>query len=45
MRLGRDRRLIVKAREWAERLMEEDGDVLAPLVQEAERSADHRGFA
>jgi ATP-dependent DNA helicase RecG len=45
VRLGRDRRLIVKAREWAERLMEEDGDVLAPLVQEAERSADHRGFA
>jgi len=44
-RLGRDRRLITKAREWAERLEQEDEDVLAPLGREAGRVADHRGFA
>jgi ATP-dependent DNA helicase RecG len=44
-RLVRDRPLIAKAREWAERLAAADKDVLAPLKQEAERVADRRGFA
>jgi ATP-dependent DNA helicase RecG len=44
-RLARDRHLISKAREWAERLQDEDEEVLAPLGREAERIANHRGFA
>jgi ATP-dependent DNA helicase RecG len=44
-RLGRDRALIAKAREWAERLAGEDDDVLGPLGREAEHVEDHRGFA
>jgi ATP-dependent DNA helicase RecG len=44
-RLTRDRKLIAKAREWAERLLDGDEDVIAPLGREAERIADHRGFA
>jgi ATP-dependent DNA helicase RecG len=44
-RLARDRHLISKAREWAERLEDEDEEVLAPLGREAERIANHRGFA
>jgi ATP-dependent DNA helicase RecG len=45
VRLGRDRKLIVKARELAERLLAEDEEILHPLGREAERIADHRGFA
>ena len=45
VRLGRDRHLIVRAREWAELLAEEDGEAVAPLLEEAERLEDHRGFA
>jgi hypothetical protein len=37
--------LIVQAREWAERLAGEDGETLAPLLEEAQRIEDHRGFA
>jgi ATP-dependent DNA helicase RecG len=44
-RLLRDRGLIAKARAWAERLDDEDAAVLGPLVLEAERVEDHRGFA
>jgi ATP-dependent DNA helicase RecG len=44
-RLLRDRGLIAKARAWAERLDDEDPAVLGPLVLEAERVEDHRGFA
>jgi ATP-dependent DNA helicase RecG len=44
-RLVRDRHLISKAREWAERLEDEDEELLAPLGREAERIANHRGFA
>jgi ATP-dependent DNA helicase RecG len=43
--LVRDRHLIARAREWAERLADEDEDVLAPLGREADRLEDHRGFA
>jgi ATP-dependent DNA helicase RecG len=45
VRLSRDRKLIVAARELAERLLAEDEEVLYPLDREAERIADHRGFA
>ena len=45
VRLGRDRKLIVKARELAERLLGEDEEIVYPLSREAERIADHRGFA
>jgi ATP-dependent DNA helicase RecG len=45
VRLARDRQLIVKARELAERLLDEDEEVLDPLVREAERIENHRGFA
>jgi len=45
VRLARDRKLIVQAREWAERLAGEDGEALAPLLEEAQRIEDHRGFA
>ena len=45
VRLGRDRALVARAREWAERLAEEDADALAPLLEEVERREDHRGFA
>jgi ATP-dependent DNA helicase RecG len=45
VRLGRDRGLIAKAREWAESLAEEDGEAISLLVEEAERGADRRGFA
>jgi ATP-dependent DNA helicase RecG len=44
-RLTRDRHLIAKAREWAERLADEDEDILYPLSREVERIEDHRGFA
>jgi len=40
----RDRKLIEKARRWAEEL-ETEGDVVQPLLREAERIEDHRGFA
>ena len=45
VRLSRDRKLIVQAREWAERLAGDDGETLAPLLEEAQRIEDHRGFA
>jgi len=45
VRLSRDRKLIVQAREWAGRLAGEDGETLAPLLEEAQRIEDHRGFA
>jgi ATP-dependent DNA helicase RecG len=46
VRLGRDRVLIVRARELAERLAGEgEQDVLAPLLEETQRVEDHRGFA
>jgi ATP-dependent DNA helicase RecG len=45
VRLARDRRLIAKARELAEALAEDVSDAVVPLLEEAERSADHRGFA
>jgi ATP-dependent DNA helicase RecG len=45
VRLARDRALITRARELAELLAGEDGEAFAPLLEEAERSADHRGFA
>jgi ATP-dependent DNA helicase RecG len=44
-RLLRDRELIVKARAWAERLLDEDPAVLEPLGREADRVEDRRGFA
>jgi ATP-dependent DNA helicase RecG len=45
VRLSRDRKLIVRARDWAECLAGEDGEALAPLLEEAQRVEDHRGFA
>jgi ATP-dependent DNA helicase RecG len=45
VRLARDRKLIAQAREWAEHLAGEDGETLAPLLEEAQRIEDHRGFA
>jgi ATP-dependent DNA helicase RecG len=44
-RLLRDRKLIVEARAWAERLTDGDPAVLEPLRREAERVEDRRGFA
>ena len=47
-RLARDRRLIALARGWAERLLDEDREILAPLGHEAQRMTldeDRRGFA
>jgi ATP-dependent DNA helicase RecG len=44
--LVRDRKLIEKARKWAEELHEDDGDAVQPLRRQAERlSENHRGFA
>jgi ATP-dependent DNA helicase RecG len=43
--LTRDRRLIEKAKKWAERLLEGEGEIVDPLARKAERIADHRGFA
>ncbi|HEX5470156.1 MAG TPA: ATP-dependent DNA helicase RecG [Gaiellaceae bacterium] len=43
--LGRDRHLIGTARQWAERLLAVDEEILYPLGREAERIADSRGFA
>ena len=45
VRLSRDRKLIVQAREWAKRLAGDDGETLTPLLEEAQRIEDHRGFA
>ncbi|HSK16429.1 MAG TPA: ATP-dependent DNA helicase RecG [Gaiellaceae bacterium] len=44
-RLAGDRRLIARARTWAERLIDEDEALVDPLGREAERVEDHRGFA
>ncbi|MGH3024106.1 MAG: ATP-dependent DNA helicase RecG [Gaiellaceae bacterium] len=43
--LLRDRHLIVKARKWAERLLDGDPLLAEPLSREAERIANNRGFA
>jgi ATP-dependent DNA helicase RecG len=43
--LTRDRKLIEKAKAWAERLLEGDEEIVYPLGRKAERIADHRGFA
>jgi ATP-dependent DNA helicase RecG len=44
--LARDRELVSKAREWAQKLADEADDVLQPLRLEAKRLIeDHRGFA
>jgi ATP-dependent DNA helicase RecG len=44
--LTRDRKLIQKARKWAEKLHADDGEAVQPLRRRAERlSEDHRGFA
>jgi ATP-dependent DNA helicase RecG len=44
--LTRDRDLLQKARDWAERLTEGDEAVLEPLRRQVERiDEDHRGFA
>jgi ATP-dependent DNA helicase RecG len=44
--LTRDRRLVEKARRWAEELHADEGDAMEPLRRRAERlSEDHRGFA
>jgi ATP-dependent DNA helicase RecG len=44
--LTRDRKLVEKARKWAETLHPDDGDAVQPLRRRAERlSEDHRGFA
>jgi ATP-dependent DNA helicase RecG len=44
--LTRDRKLVEKARKWAETLHPDDGDAVQPLRRQAERlSEDHRGFA
>ena len=47
-RIARDRELIAKARAWAERLVDEDREILYPFGREAERMTldeDRRGFA
>jgi ATP-dependent DNA helicase RecG len=45
-RLARDRRLIAKARSWAETLVDAEGSVVGPLLAESRRlDEDHRGFA
>jgi ATP-dependent DNA helicase RecG len=44
--LTRDRKLVARARRWAEELADDEGDAVEPLRRQAERlSADHRGFA
>jgi ATP-dependent DNA helicase RecG len=43
--LTRDRKLVEKAKAWAERLLEGDEEIVYPLGRKAERSANHRGFA
>jgi ATP-dependent DNA helicase RecG len=43
--LARDRHLIAKAREWAERLADGELEILDPLRREAERIENNRGFA
>jgi ATP-dependent DNA helicase RecG len=44
--LTRDRKLVEKARRWAEELHAEEGDAMQPLRRRAEQlSEDHRGFA
>jgi ATP-dependent DNA helicase RecG len=44
--LTRDRKLVEKARRWAEELQGDEGDAVQPLRRQAERlSEDHRGFA
>ena len=44
--LTRDRKLVEKARRWAEELYGDEGDALQPLRRQAERlSENHRGFA
>jgi ATP-dependent DNA helicase RecG len=44
--LTRDRKLVEKARRWAEELHADEGDAMEPLRRRAERlSEDHRGFA
>jgi ATP-dependent DNA helicase RecG len=43
--LTRDRKLIEKAKAWAERLLEGDEEIVYPLGRKAERIANHRGFA
>ena len=45
VRLARDRKLIVQAREWAELLAGDDTEAVGPLLEEAQRVEDHRGFA
>jgi ATP-dependent DNA helicase RecG len=45
-RLTRDRKLIEKAKDWAERLADADDDVVDPLRRQAKWiDEDHRGFA
>jgi ATP-dependent DNA helicase RecG len=45
-RLTRDRKLVEKARRWAQELVSDEGDAVQPLRRRAERlSEDHRGFA
>ena len=45
-RLARDRRLIAKARAWAEKLVDAEDSVIEPLRREAERlDENNRGFA
>jgi ATP-dependent DNA helicase RecG len=44
--LTRDRKLVEKARTWAEELHADEGDAMQPLRRRAEQlSEDHRGFA
>jgi ATP-dependent DNA helicase RecG len=44
--LTRDRKLIEKARKWAEELYGDESDTLQPLRRQVERlSENHRGFA
>ena len=46
-RLTRDRDLIAQARAWAEKIVDEDPEIVSPLRREAEEKLDedHRGFA
>jgi ATP-dependent DNA helicase RecG len=44
--LTRDRKLVEKARRWAEELATDESDAVQPLRRQAERlNEDHRGFA
>jgi ATP-dependent DNA helicase RecG len=44
--LTRDRKLVEKARRWAEELAADESDAVQPLRRQAERlNEDHRGFA